>query len=169
MLILLLLMLIRPTPGMSSIELNPSDPQNTNASMISNCVAVTGSCAVWYMRGTYHIVKPIKIPAGVKDVYLGGVTLVPCSSQVWHMFEAVAPPNAPTFHDMTIKSDSPCGSFTPPLGVIIWYPTGGCYTVPPPTNVVAKPTSYEVPEKRAKPKPPPPPQPGPGTNTISLI
>lgn len=115
--LLLLLWLIQPTPGVSSIELNASDPQNINSQLIWACVEINGSCAVWYAPGTYHVTRPIYMPVGVKDVYLAGVTLIPCSPEMWRMFEVPDNGGVPVFHDLeyAIDDSKPCGGFVPPI------------------------------------------------------
>ena len=111
--------------GVAGIELNPSDPQGINSQLVNQCLSYTGKCNVWYTSGTYRVTHTIYFPGGVTNVYLTGVTLIPCG-KMNSMFETgkTIPPGAfmPQFHGLTIDDSKPCGDFVPPLKTKVDYP-----------------------------------------------
>jgi len=102
---------IHPISGIAGIEIDPSDPLNTNQTLMNQCVIYTGSCNVWLMNGTFYIYKVIYIPRGVVNVYFQNTLLIPCAS-LYAIFQS----NGVThYHDLNIDGSKPCGTYVPPL------------------------------------------------------
>lgn len=120
-LVLILLFQIQPVPGVASVELDPSDPQQNNEQQIRRCISFTGLCNVWYLPGSYRITKTIQIPRGVENIYFQNTDIVPCAPmsyafnvQGWPGTPPGAVPQ-PVFHGMKIDHTQACGSFKPGL------------------------------------------------------